>query len=80
QLAIHEFGHALGLDHSNDKKDIMYPSYEQRENVNPLLLEKTYPIIIAIVLIAIGVLGYLGTGWLRYHNKAKNLEDKHFKK
>ncbi|MCD4806904.1 MAG: matrixin family metalloprotease [Methanococcoides sp.] len=80
QIAIHEFGHALGLDHSNDKKDIMYPSYEQRENVNPLLLEKTYPIIIAIVLIAIGVLGYLGTGWLRYHKKIKSLEDEHFKK
>jgi len=38
-LAIvkHELGHALGLDHSNDKQDIMYPTNEQINNTNPIL-------------------------------------------
>ena len=37
-LAIteHELGHALGLDHSNDKQDIMYPTNEQIDNTNRL--------------------------------------------
>jgi len=34
-IAKHEFGHALGLGHSSNRRDIMYPEYEQRENINP---------------------------------------------
>lgn len=36
-IAKHELGHALGLDHSNDKQDIMYPTNEQIDNANPIL-------------------------------------------
>lgn len=36
-IAKHELGHALGLNHSNDKQDIMYPTNEQIDNANPIL-------------------------------------------
>lgn len=74
QLVTHELGHALGLGHSNDIRDIMYPTYEQKENLNPLLVETTYPLIVISILIAIGISGYLGVGWLRYHKRRKRLE------
>lgn len=80
QLVTHELGHALGLGHSNDPRDIMYPTYEQRENLNPLLVETTYPLIVITILVAIGIFVYLGAGWLRYHKKRQRLEDELLKK
>jgi predicted Zn-dependent protease len=61
-LAItkHELGHALGLDHSNDKQDIMYPTNEQINNTNPilsrygsLLLFAVYAVLAIVVFLSV---------------------------
>lgn len=57
-LAIvkHELGHALGLDHSNDKQDIMYPTNEQINNTNPILSKYGSILLFAVyAILAIAV-------------------------
>ncbi|WP_230627741.1 matrixin family metalloprotease [Methanosarcina barkeri] len=64
-IAKHELGHALGLNHSNDKQDIMYPSNEQINNTNPILskygsflLFAVYAILAIVVFLSVSyVLG-----------------------
>lgn len=77
-LAKHEIGHALGLAHSTDKKDIMFPSYEQRDNVNPLLYQATRPYLISIIALASILILYRGAGWVSSKRKREALEKEIF--
>jgi len=40
-LVAHEFGHALGLEHSNKKGDLMYPSFDMKEEKKRIIPPST---------------------------------------
>jgi len=78
-IAKHELGHALGLGHSSDKQDIMYPEYEQRDEINPLLLSRYGSLLCVGTFAAFVVLLYYGVSWQYNRKKRKTLEEKYFK-
>ncbi|HJH31934.1 MAG TPA: matrixin family metalloprotease [Methanosarcinaceae archaeon] len=73
-ITKHELGHALGLAHSNDRKDIMYPAYEEMDDVNPLLLNATRPFLLVFGVGSLVVIGFLLVNWRRYKRKREHLE------
>jgi len=62
-LAKHELGHALGLEHSNDKQDIMYPDYKQKDNVNSLMSEYGSLLLVAAYA-ALAIIVFFAVSWL----------------
>lgn len=78
-IAKHEFGHALGLGHSSNRRDIMYPEYEQTDDLNPLLLSKYGSLLRFGAFAAFVVLLYFGVSWQHSRKKRKKLEDEYLK-
>jgi predicted Zn-dependent protease len=78
-IAKHELGHALGLGHSNDRRDIMYPEYELRDNIDPILLTKYGPLLRTAIYVAVAVLVFLSVNWLLSRKKRKKLEREYLK-
>jgi len=78
-IAKHEFGHAFGLGHSSNRQDIMYPEYEQTDDINPLLLSKYGSLLRFGAFAAFIVLLYLGVSWQRSRKKRTKLEGEYLK-
>lgn len=67
-IAEHELGHALGLDHSSDKQDIMYPTNEQINNTNPILSKYSSLLLIAAYAF-LAIIVFISVNWLLSRKK-----------
>ena len=70
-IAEHELGHALGLDHSNDPQNIMYPFNKQIDNTNPFLQSKYGSPLLIVFYTTIAVLVFIFVSWLLNKKKDK---------
>jgi len=68
-IAEHELGHALGLDHSNNPQDIMYPSNEQIDDTNPFFQSKYGSLLLIAFYTAIAVIVFIFVSWLLNRKK-----------
>ncbi|RXA21766.1 matrixin family metalloprotease [Methanosarcina sp. MSH10X1] len=62
-ISKHELGHALGLNHSSDKQDIMYPKNEQIDNTNPVL-SKYGSLLLIVAYATLAIIVFLSVYWL----------------
>lgn len=67
-IAEHELGHALGLDHSSDKQDIMYPTNEQINNTNSILSKYSSLLLIAAYA-SLAIVVFISVNWLLSRKK-----------
>jgi predicted Zn-dependent protease len=74
-ISKHELGHALGLDHSSDKQDIMYPSNEQINNTNPLFAGKYGSLLLMAAYAVLAITVFLSVSWLLNRKKRKKIQD-----
>ena len=77
-ISKHELGHALGLAHSSKRGDIMYPSYEQKQDIDPQLAAMTRPYLPYVVVAVIILFSYIAMGYYRNRRQRKALEDELF--
>jgi|ERR1035437_1650331 predicted Zn-dependent protease len=68
-IVEHELGHVLGLDHSNDPRDIMYPSSKQIDNTNFFLESKYGSRLLIMLYTAIAVIVFISVSWLLNRKK-----------
>jgi predicted Zn-dependent protease len=68
-IVEHELGHALGLDHSSDPRDIMYPSNEQIDTTNLFLESKYGSLLLIVFYTAIAVIVFISVSWLLNRKK-----------
>jgi len=65
-------GHALRLNHSSDKQDIIYPKNEQIDNTNPIL-SKYGSLLLIAAYAALAIIVFLSVSWLLSRKKRKKI-------